>query len=370
MAAKRLLLLGGGHAHALVLRDWACGGVRPDVDITLVNPGTSAPYSGMLPGVIAGHYSPDALNIDLASLCERNGVTLIQGRADAIEAGNNRVHVEGQGWRDYDLLSLDIGVTTEMPELDGASEYARAAKPLGSVATAWTDFVAQTERGEHTPKAAVIGGGVAGVEFALAMAYRLGQQPATAVTLIEAESEIARELPAAARRALKRALAKMGVTALTSRRVQRIEATSLSLDDGQTIPSSFTVLAAGARPHAWLEGTGLDLDNGYITVDQMFRSTSHPNVFAAGDCAHLTHAPRPKAGVFAVRAAPILARNLAAALTGEPMQRFAPQSDYLKLISLGGTSAVATKWGLSASGPWAWSLKDRIDRAFMAGFDA
>lgn len=370
MSAKRLLLLGGGHAHALVLRQWARGGARPDADITLVNPGSTAQYSGMLPGVIAGHYALDELTMDLACLCKRVGATFMQGRADAVEADSRRVHVEGQGWQDYDLLSVDIGITTQMPELEGAAEHAHVAKPLGPLAAAWAGFVERAGRGEVNPHVAVIGGGVAGVELVLAMAHRLEQERSATITLIEVGDWIARELPVTARRALERTLSKTDVAVLTGKRVQRVEAMSLTFDDGDTVPSAFTVLAAGAQPHSWLQESGLALEAGYIAVDDMLRSTSHPNVFAAGDCAHLTHAPRPKAGVFAVRAAPVLAHNLATALSGGSMLRFGPQSDYLKLISLGRKSAVATKWGLSASGPWAWSLKDRIDRAFMAGFDA
>ena len=370
MSAKRLLLLGGGHAHALVLRQWARGGTRPDADITLVNPSSTAHYSGMLPGVIAGHYPLEALTVDLASLCDRAGVTHMAGRIDAIEANRRRVHVEGQGWQDYDLLSVDIGITTQMPELEAAIEHAQAAKPLGPLAPAWAGFVAQVERGEVSPDVTVIGGGVAGVELALAMAHRLEQERSATITLIEAGDRIAREVPSSARRILERTLHEMGVDVLVGKRAQRIEATSLALDDGSTVPSAFTVLAAGARPHVWLQECRLALEAGYIAVDDMLRSISHPNIFAAGDCAHLNHAPRPKAGVYAVRAAPVLARNLATALSGGSMQRFAPQSDYLKLVSLGRKSAVATKWGFTASGPWAWALKDRIDRAFMAGFNA
>ncbi|MBY0395327.1 MAG: selenide, water dikinase SelD, partial [Thermoleophilia bacterium] len=95
-----------------------------------------------------------------------------------------------------------------------------------------------------------------------------------------------------------------------------------------------------------------------------------PSVFAAGDIAHFTHAPRPKAGVFAVRAAPVLFRNLTVALTGRgAMRHFRPQGDYLKLVSLGAKRATADKWGLSATGGWVWRWKDRIDRRFMAMFD-
>jgi selenide,water dikinase len=79
----------------------------------------------------------------------------------------------------------------------------------------------------------------------------------------------------------------------------------------------------------------------------------------------MAHAPRPKAGVFAVRAAPVLTHNLRADLSRGVRRRFDPQGDYLKLISLGGKRALGEKWGISATGDWVWTQKDRIDRRFM-----
>jgi selenide,water dikinase len=102
-----------------------------------------------------------------------------------------------------------------------------------------------------------------------------------------------------------------------------------------------------------------------VTVDAHLRSTSHPTVYAAGDCAHFAPDPTPKAGVYAVRAAPVLARNLAADLAGRQRRAFRPQKDFLKLISMGGKMAVAEKRGLSISGPALWRWKDRIDARFM-----
>ena len=139
------------------------------------------------------------------------------------------------------------------------------------------------------------------------------------------------------------------------------------LSDGRSLASDFTLTVAGARPQAWVQGTGLTLNDGFIAVDAQLRS-SDPLIFATGDCAHLTHAPRPKAGVYAVRAAPVLLANLRATLTGDALQKFQPQRDYLKLISLGDRSALADKWGLRSGGAWLWRMKDRIDRRFMAKF--
>jgi selenide,water dikinase len=125
---------------------------------------------------------------------------------------------------------------------------------------------------------------------------------------------------------------------------------------------------AGARPQGGLAATGLDLTCGYVTVGPTLQS-SDPAIFGAGDCVALSHAPRPRAGVFAVRQAPVLLHNLRVALSGGgAMRRYQPQRDYLKLISTGGKGAVADKWGFRLDGPLLWRWKDRIDRRFMAKF--
>jgi selenide,water dikinase len=140
------------------------------------------------------------------------------------------------------------------------------------------------------------------------------------------------------------------------------------LADGRQIPSDFTNGAAGARPHDWVADTGLDLTDGFLNVRPTLQ-TSDGDIFAVGDCAHLTHAPRPKAGVYAVRQAPVLYDNLRARLSGGPLRPYHPQKDYLKLISLGGKTALAEKLGTARRGKLLWRWKDHIDRTFMNQFD-
>ncbi|PIE07494.1 MAG: selenide, water dikinase SelD [Rhodobacterales bacterium] len=366
---RDLVLIGGGHAHALVLRMWAMqplAGTR----LTLINPAPTAPYSGMLPGHVAGHYSRAALDIDLVKLTRFAGARLVLGAATHIDPVAKTVTVEGRGEIGYDVASVDIGIHTEMPAIEGFAEHAVAAKPLDRCTEAWRDFLAEVKTGTP-PEAAVIGGGLAGIELALAMSFALKRDAgaATRVALIEAGDEIARSTPATTRR-LRAALAEAGVAVHTKAEVRRITAETVDLTD-TTIPSRFTLGAAGAVAHPWLKDSPLPLtEDGFIRTDSHLRVEGHWDLFAVGDCAHMAHAPRPKAGVFAVRAAPVLLYNLRAVLSGGKTRAWQPQKDYLKLISLGGTSALAEKWGRTLSGPLLWRWKDRIDRKFMARFQA
>jgi len=362
---RDLVLIGGGHAHALVLRMW---GMKPlaGTRLTLINPDPVAPYTGMLPGLIAGHYRRDELMIDLVRLARFAGARLILDRATGIDRVNRRIHL-GQGPDlAYDLAAIDVGITSDLPSLPGANLHAVAAKPLGQYAQAWETFLA---RRLAFPRVVILGAGLGGAELALATAHRLRAAGAKAeVTLLDRVDVALPTLSHSARRKVLREMEALGVSLRLGASATAIGPSSVTLASGEEIGSDFTVTVTGARPQAWLAETGLAHESGFLVTDAMLR-TSDPLIFASGDCATVMDAPRPKAGVFAVRAAPVLVGNLRATLAGQALRRFRPQTDYLKLISLGATLAVAEKWGLTISGPRLWRLKDRIDRAFMNRFE-
>ena len=360
-----LVLIGGGHSHALVLRMF---GMKPVVGVrlTVINPGPAAPYTGMLPGLIAGHYRRDEIMIDLARLARFAGARVIFDRATGIDRAAKVIHLQNRPPLRYNIASVDIGIGSDLPDLPGYAEHGAAAKPLGDYAARWEAFVA---RALPEPSVVLIGAGVGGVELALASAHRLRKAGAwPKVTLIEQAGTPLQTVGTSARQTLLDEVERAGITLLTGTRPARLEDGAVILTDGRRLPSDFTLSVAGTRPQDWLAQTGLDLHQGFLTVGPTLQ-TSDPAIFAAGDTIHMPFAPRPKAGVYAVRAAPVLNHNLRAALTGGAMRDFRPQRDYLKLVSLGDRRAVADKFGLRTGGAWLWRVKDRIDRAFMAKFE-
>ncbi|MFZ7090375.1 selenide, water dikinase SelD [Primorskyibacter sp. 2E233] len=360
---RDLVLVGGGHTHALVLRKWGMTPL-PGVRVTVINPGPTAPYSGMLPGHLAGHYSRDALDIDLIQLARFADARVILGLAHHINLQKREIIVAGRPPIGFDIASIDIGITSRMPDLPGFQEHAVPAKPLGVFASRWAAF-----RNTTGPASiAVIGGGVAGAEISMALAHAMHFDGRSAkIWLVEQQKALsALRAPAASR--LRSALEEAGVTILEHTDIARVTAEGLDLGNGDKIEADFITGAAGARPHGWLQNSGLDLENGFIRVNEYLQS-SDPSVFAVGDCAHLEASPRPKAGVFAVRQAPVLFDNLQTCLSGgRNLRAYHPQTDYLKLISLGQKSALADRFGVTLSGPFMWRWKDRIDQKFMDKF--
>jgi selenide,water dikinase len=333
---RDLVLVGGGHAHALVLRAWAMRPL-PGARLTLVNPGATAPYTGMLPGLVEGLYARDDLEIDLVRLARVAGARLILDRACGLDLSARTVRLDRGRPVAFDLLSLDVGVTSALPDVPGAGRVV-PAKPLDAFADRWAAFLAAAAAGGPA-ETAVIGGGVAGVELAMSMARaaaRAAQGRAT-VALI-ARGALLSGLLAGVQTRMRDALRQAGVTVHEHATVTEVTPEAVLATTGP-IPSRFTVGAAGARPHDWLAATGLPHRDGYLSVDDFLRSTGDPGIYAAGDCADFAGRPLPKAGVHAVRQAPVLFHNLRADLTGAMRRPYRPQRDFLKLISTGPPSA-------------------------------
>jgi selenide,water dikinase len=335
----------------------------PGARLTLINPGPTAPYSGMLPGFVAGHYERSELDIDLVKLARFAGARVVLGTVDGIDTQKREIHLPGRPPLAFDVASVNVGITSKMPSLAGFADHAVPAKPLGPFAARWAAYLG----GSGSAAIVIIGGGVAGVELAMAMAHALkAKGRAAQVTLIDNASALTATNPKAAA-TIRNAMTDLGVDVIEHNSITQIAKDHVKLKDGRQIPATFVTGAAGARPYDWITNTGLDLQNGYIQVNEHLQS-SDPVVFAAGDCVHLTDNPRPKAGVYAVREAPILFNNLQAALGAGKMKRYTPQKDYLKLISLGRKSALAERLSTSFSGSLMWTWKNHIDQTFMNKF--
>lgn len=354
-ASRDLVLIGGGHSHALLLRMW---GMRPlpGVRLTVINPNPVAEYSGMLPGFVAGIYTRDQLSIDLVRLCRHAGARLVLDRATGIDRVNRHVELAGRAPVAYDLASVDIGVSTAVDQIAGFEQHGVAVKPTDRFTARWDDF-----RLRGGGNVVVIGAGLAGAEIALAARRQL---PEAAIHVIETDPVPLRELSDRARWLVLSRMKKASVELICGAAAVAANQRSVELADGRRVEADMIIGAGGGRVAGWLGEVGLRMSEDRVQIRDTLQS-SDPAIFAAGDCAVLSDRPRPQAGVFAVRQAPVLYHNLSQALAGrKAMRRFRPQQDWLRLIAAGG-DAVADKWGFGAQGGWVWRWKDRIDRKFM-----
>ena len=367
----RLVLAGAGHTHVEVLRRFARR-LPPGVEVIVVAPASGLLYSGMVPGVVAGVYGVAEATIDVVSLARAAGARFILDSVDGLEPDRRRVTLAGGATIDFDVLSLDVGATTATPPMTGAAS-AVPVRPLAGLIAAWQRMRAAAANGTIS-SIAVIGGGAAGVELAFAISFRLRADLAArapAVTLVTDQSEVAPTHSAGTRRRLKRLLASRDIALVARSAVVAIDATGIALTDGRRVAAQGVIVATAAVAEPWLRTSGIACDAaGFVQVDASLRSVSHPSVFAAGDCAQQVDAPRPRSGVYAVRAGPPLAENLARVLDRRALVTYRPQRAALALISVGGGYAVASRGPLSAEGAWVWRWKDYIDRGFVARYRA
>jgi pyridine nucleotide-disulfide oxidoreductase family protein len=369
---KHLVLVGGGHAHALVLRALV-DEPEPGMTLTLVAPERHSPYSGMLPGHIAGIYSRDEMHIDLPRLARRLGARFVEDRAVAFDGAAGKVGLATGEVLRFDVLSIDIGITPDIAAIEGAGEHAIAVKPIGELLEKVDRLVASARAPGGPKRFAIVGGGAAGICLAFALTARLhadgGEGHGFSFVVVTA-GELLPEVNAVARHFVRRALKRRGIALRTHARVRAVTADGLVLEDGGKVAADAVLVTSHARAPPVLANGDLARDErGFLAIDETLRVIGQDAVFAAGDCAAMIDHPRPRAGVFAVRQGAPLAANLRAALRGEPLQRYVPQKDWLMLIASADGRAVASRgaW-LAYEGRLAWWLKDRIDRRFMKLF--
>jgi len=368
---KRLVLLGGGHAQVQVVK--AFGSEPPaETSVVLINRSRFTPYSGMLPGLIAGHYSHAECHIDLAWLCAQGNIEFVAQEATRLDLTARRVHCADGSTQSYDVLSIDTGSTPPLDLVPGAAEHALPVKPIETFLPRASALVAECcTPGAHS--IALVGGGAAGFEVLLALTYRIECQCAGRGTpqfhwVTDTQEILPTFAPRVRRRAL-RIMARRRITIHTGARVERVTRQGIEFVGGRRVDAVHVIWVTGAEPASMFATAGLRTDaRGFIAVDPALRSLSHPNVFACGDVASVLEHPRPKAGVFAVRQGPPLTRNLRLALANREPLSFAPQERFLVILSAGERYAIATKGCYTLEGAWVWAWKDWIDRRFTQRF--
>ncbi len=425
---KELVLVGGGHAHVGALMDLGMNPM-PGVRITVISRDVNAPYSGMLPGLIAGHYEFDQAHLDVRKLAGFAGAQFYHASVTGIDLENKVIHCEGRPPVRFDVVSINTGSTPEMDNVPGAREHAVPVKPVDRFLERWREICERIPPDDaYQFRVVTVGGGAAGVELTLATQFRALRELLLSnrnwTPLVESmgvesvnkmmdqllrqllfsrggshapsESEL-REfaermgfpyedpferniefhlvsdtdtvLPThnrSVQRKYTRVLQTRGVQAHLGQRVVEVRENEVALRDGGSLPYDVLFWTTSAAAPKWPKAAGLATDErGFIAVNDCLQSESHPFVFAAGDVAAVTNHPRPKAGVFAVRQGMPLARNLRLACAGRAPVPFHPQKSFLSLISTGDKYAVASKGPFALEGRWVWKWKNWIDTRWM-----
>lgn len=379
---KRLILVGGGHAHLQVICDKL---FDHSIHRILISETDVSIYSGLLPAAVAGLCEETAAEILLRPLCAAYGVNFIQGTVVKILPQDRRVLVRpsdlgGEYPLAYTALSLNVGsITRSIPVANSSLMPPKAhvihTRPIASLIPALQKFEAAAAKLASLPHVLVVGGGAAGLELSLALHARTRSTlPSARVTSVTGGKTFGDVFGARADNAVRAELRRVGVNQIVGRNVTRLENGKASLDDCTYVPFDAAVIATGAAPPPLLVNTGLPLDlDGWISVRSTLQSTGYDDVFAAGDCAALESYTSskfpPKAGVFAVRQGPVLSHNLRMFLqAGRGLKKYTAQTNFLSLISTGDGAAVGCKYGIVFRGTWVFRFKMCIDEAWQDRF--
>ncbi|MEH1885228.1 FAD-dependent oxidoreductase [Nostoc sp.] len=379
---KDLVLIGGGHSHAIALKMF---GIKPlpGVRLTLITANQKTAYSGMLPGYIAGFYTHDECHIDLKPLAKFAQANLYIDRVVALDLENNKVLCANGLVVDFDVLSIDIGSTPARVSVSGAAEYAIAAKPVSQLLEHWDELIAAVGKNpQELIRIAIAGGGAGGVELALAMQshlHQIQQIPNLEMHLFHRQMELMPNYHQSVRHQIQQILTERGIKLHLGENVCNIapknhkktqEIFEIKCESGLTVECNKIFWVTQASAPEWLKIAGLGTDEqGFILVEDTLQSQTHPQVFASGDIATMINHLHPKAGVFAVRQGKPLFENLQRILLGKSLKPYKPQKQYLSLIGTGDKRAIATK-GIFTLPPHKllWHYKDCIDRRFMKRF--
>ncbi|MFV8784307.1 FAD-dependent oxidoreductase [Microbulbifer sp. SA54] len=366
-----IVLIGGGHSHAIVLQKWAEKPL-PGARLTLVSPQVQSAYSDMLPGMIAGHYSYNQIQIDLPRLCRAAGARFIHACAHQINLAERKISLLGRPDLDFDLLSLDVGATPNRSI--GGSELAIPIKPSSHFHRYWQQLKQQILTDHKPLKLGVVGGGVGGCELAMAMAWALEEQVYSGrveLHVLQAGHKIPQGYPLFARRLVAREFARLRVHAHRNWRVSEITHRGVHSDEGQFLPLDKVVLCTEASAPPWLAESDLVLDeDGFLLTDDCLRAQGQRHIFAAGDVASIHSRPAPKSSASALQQGRVLYHNLRATLLNRPLKHFRPRHTAPTLLTCGSRRAIAAHSGLAAAGSLLWRAKDYFNRQFVHKINA
>jgi len=366
---KDLVLIGGGHAHVEVIKRLSKLSPRM-TSMVLISDHRYTPYSGMLPGLIAGHYSFDECHIDLLELCKRHHFEFIEDKVIGVNHDKNTLETHSSSKYRYDIASIDTGSMPSLHSTEGASTWALPIKPVPEFLDGINVFFEKTKLklASEQSELLVVGGGAASVEVAFSLNQRIRQMKFNniRVTLATENQDLLTNHALAVRRHLKRKLHDCDIRVLYGSRVKTVDNRGVITDKGDRIDADLTIWCTGASAPRWPNCSNLPTTpDGFIRTDQTLRVLGTENLFAAGDIGSIDNQIYPKSGVYAVKQGPVLAKNIKNQMNGVELISYRPQKHSLAILSTGSKHAVASRSFFCANGKWIWHLKDYIDRRFM-----
>jgi NADH dehydrogenase len=386
--SERIVILGGGFAGVSTAQELVkqlrrekrlVRGRGDGVSVTLINRENYFVFQPLLADVISGAIDTTHVVVPLRRML--SGAEVVVGYVEDIDTNRRRVWVRRRqsGHRftvEYDALVIALGSVTDFSAVPGMAEHALGVRTLGDAYYLRNRALGTLEEAASEPDEQrrdalltflVVGGGSTGAEVAaelenlLRTAHRtFARLPSPRVVLVHSKPYVLAEFGDRLSRYATKKLAQAGVQLLLGRRVSRVDADSVELDDGTVIATATVVSTVGNAPHpilARLEGA-VD-ERGWLKPDSTFAVPGLERVWALGDSASIvdpkTGRPMPATAQHAIREGPHAARNILAAMAGRAQTAFDYDQQGM-LVSLGRFRGVGEVRGIKVSGFIAWFL--------------
>ena len=365
---KRVVFVGGGHAHLTSLKNLPRFGQRGH-RATLISSSPYHYYSGMGPGMLSGIYHPRQARFHVKKLAEDRGATFIQGKVIGVDPLQRLLSLDSGEKIGYDLVSFNTG--SEVP-LEALARVPAGnlfpVKPVLNLLLA-RQAIRQAIRGNGVLHFVVVGGGPAGVEVAGNLLRLLHESRGKGEIALIAGKGLLGDAPAKVQRLARESLTRRGVEVIEGSHVKAVEKGRVTLDDGRRFDTDFAFIAVGIQLRTLFRDSGIPVGpDGGLLVNSSLQSVAHPDIFGGGDCISLEGNPLAKVGVYAVRENPVLYHNVLAALEKGKMEAFTPQKEFLLILNMGNGRGIFWKKNWIWEGRLAFLLKDYIDRKFMRTF--
>ena len=365
---KRLVFVGGGHAHLTCLKNLQEFG-KLGHHVTLISLSPYHYYSGMGPGMLSGIYRPQEVRFNIKKMAEDRGAIFKEGKVVRIDADRRLLFLASGDEIPYDVVSFNTGSDVPIESLTPMSfDNIFPVKPVINLLKARQTILGALKEGRR-PNFVVVGGGAAGLEIT-ANLWRLVHDAQGIGKIINiAGKRLMNEAPERVRDLATNSFSKRGVEVIEGARVKTVEREAVLLNDGRRLPVDYVFMAVGIKPSSLFKDSGmLTGQDGGLLVNTYLQSVAYPEIFGGGDCISLQGHDLAKVGVYAVRENPILYHNLRAALEGGTMRSFIPQRTFLLIFNMGNGKGIYWKKNWVWDGRLAFLLKDYIDRSFMKKF--
>lgn len=367
MAARHLVLVGGGHAHLTVLEKLREGALTP-FRVTLIDPSPRHFYAGMAAGLLSGIHDESDACLDLRALIGGAG-RFVQARVDRIDPRMHRLLLSSGELVSYDIASFCIGARILRERVSGDPEGMLCVLPVENLLTARRRILRGMQSGPF--HLVVAGGGPAGVETAAHLRRLQREAGGRGRICLAAGGRLLGGFAPRFRELALESLRRRGVEVCEGVRVVHVEQGGALLSDETERRCDLAILAVGARPPALFDDSGLTVGRGGgLLVDEHLRCFEHPRIFGAGDCIERPPDSLPKTGGHALREGEALAENLRAVFEEEPLRPYEPPEDPLTFLDLGDGTAMLHKRERVVRGRSVLRLKQWYDRRFVRRYRA